>query len=85
MNGSSDRGIYGGATPIKPSHAIKDQVQSPSKKSMSKRNTKSYISTKNGGGDPVTALALRSESSSQSTADRQARVAREMAAALAQL
>ncbi|KAK8009354.1 hypothetical protein PG991_011905 [Apiospora marii] len=85
MAGSSDQSVYGGATPSKPFHAIKASTRDPSKKSMSKRNTKAYMSTKNGGGDPVTALALRPESSSQSTTERQERVTREMAEALAQL
>ncbi|KAK8108290.1 uncharacterized protein PG998_010303 [Apiospora kogelbergensis] len=52
---------------------------------MAEKRTGSYMSDKNGGGDPVTALSLRLESSSQSTAERQAKVEREMAAALGQL
>ncbi|KAK8130750.1 hypothetical protein PG999_003130 [Apiospora kogelbergensis] len=59
--------------------------QSVHGRSMTEKRTYSYISAKNGGGDPVTALALRPESSSESTAKRQANVERETAAALRQL
>ncbi|KAK8087472.1 hypothetical protein PG994_002446 [Apiospora phragmitis] len=45
----------------------------------------SWMSTKNEGGDPVTALALRPDSISKSSADRQAKVGREIAAALKKL
>ncbi|KAK8038505.1 hypothetical protein PG993_006916 [Apiospora rasikravindrae] len=67
------------ATPSKHSHVVKDKIKSPSKKSMSKKKTKSYMSEINGGGDPVTALALRP--GSQSADERRARVERELAAA----
>ncbi|KAK8133387.1 hypothetical protein PG984_005399 [Apiospora sp. TS-2023a] len=56
-----------------------------SKSSMSRKAVKSYMSTKNEGGDPVTALAVRPESSKKSSADRQAKVERDVAAALAKL
>ncbi|KAK7947745.1 uncharacterized protein PG986_008631 [Apiospora aurea] len=79
MAGSSDQSIYGGAAPSKHSHAVTDQIKSPSKKSMSKKKTKSYMAEINGGGDPVTALALRS--GSQSADERRAKVERELAAA----
>ncbi|KAK7921490.1 hypothetical protein PG985_009512 [Apiospora marii] len=72
MAGSSDRSIYGG-------------TWDPPKKLLSEKNTKLHMSSKNSGGDPVTALALRPESSSYSATERQERVAREMAEALAQL
>lgn len=52
---------------------------------MSRKAVKSYLSTKNEGGDPVTALALRPNHSVKSSADRQARVERNVAAALAKL
>ncbi|KAK8087474.1 hypothetical protein PG994_002448 [Apiospora phragmitis] len=53
-----------------------------SRTEISRNNVQSYMATKNSGGDPVTALALRPDSSSQSAAERQARVQREMAASL---
>ncbi|KAK8130748.1 hypothetical protein PG999_003128 [Apiospora kogelbergensis] len=58
---------------------------SPSKTSMSKKSVKSYMSKKNSGGDPVTALALRHDSPSKSVARRLSKVEREMAASLAKL
>ncbi|KAK8038503.1 hypothetical protein PG993_006914 [Apiospora rasikravindrae] len=85
MAGSSAQSVCGGATPSKPSHAIAAQTGSPSKESMAKKQTRSYMSTKNGGGNSVTALALRPETSAQSTAQRLERVAREMAEATSQL
>ncbi|KAK8095038.1 hypothetical protein PG997_001723 [Apiospora hydei] len=60
--------------------------KSPSRSAMSRKAVGSYMSTTNGGGDPVTALALRPRSSSKSSsADRQARVQREMNASLKKL
>ncbi|KAK7921695.1 hypothetical protein PG985_009717 [Apiospora marii] len=53
--------------------------------SMSRKAVKSFMSTKNEGGDPVTARGLRPESSKKSTSDRQAKVERDVAAALAKL
>ncbi|KAK8108289.1 uncharacterized protein PG998_010302 [Apiospora kogelbergensis] len=73
------------AAPSKPSHAIATQTSSYSKKSMSRDNVNKFMSTKNSGGDPVTALALRPGGSSKSSADRQAQVASEVEASLAQL
>ncbi|KAK8095039.1 hypothetical protein PG997_001724 [Apiospora hydei] len=71
-------------TPPKTHNVITASIESPSKTETSRDNTQSYMATKNGGGDPVTALALRSESASQSTAERQARVKREVTASLKQ-
>ncbi|KAK8038502.1 hypothetical protein PG993_006913 [Apiospora rasikravindrae] len=68
----------------KPSHFVADNTRSPSKSSMSRKNVNSYMNSKNGGGDPVTALSLR-PSSSDSVADRRAKVEREMTASLAVL
>ncbi|KAK7921492.1 hypothetical protein PG985_009514 [Apiospora marii] len=84
MGGSSDRRVCGGETPFKRSHVVAENTSSPSKASMARKNVKSYIESKNGGGDPVTALSLR-PSSSKSVTDRQAKVQREMAASLAVL
>ncbi|KAK8133398.1 hypothetical protein PG984_005410 [Apiospora sp. TS-2023a] len=84
MDGSSDRSVYGGKTPSKPSHLINDNTSSPSKTAMSRKNVKLYMQSKNGSGDPVTALSLR-PSSSKSVTDRQTKVQREMAASLAVL
>ncbi|KAK8009355.1 hypothetical protein PG991_011906 [Apiospora marii] len=78
MTRSSEQSIYGGATPSKPSHAIHEKVKS-SKKSIAKGKVDSFMSTINGGGDPVTAVALRPGSSSGSAAERRARIEREMA------
>ncbi|KAK8133367.1 hypothetical protein PG984_005379 [Apiospora sp. TS-2023a] len=82
MAGSSDRNVPEGAAPSKPPHTIKDRTESPSKKSMSEKKTKSYMSEINGGGDPVTALNLRPGSPSTSTAERRAKVQHEMDEAL---
>ncbi|KAK8076861.1 hypothetical protein PG996_003031 [Apiospora saccharicola] len=82
MAGSSDRSVYEGAAPSKPPHTIKDNTKSPSKKSMSQKKTKSYMSEINAGGDPVTALALRPGSSSTRTAKRHAKAQHEMDEAL---
>ncbi|KAK8009357.1 hypothetical protein PG991_011908 [Apiospora marii] len=84
MGDSSDRCVYGGETPFKPSHVVAENTSSPSKASMSRMNVKSYMESKNGGGDPVTALSLR-PSSPKSVTDRQTKVQREMAASLAVL
>ncbi|KAK7947744.1 uncharacterized protein PG986_008630 [Apiospora aurea] len=83
MSGSSDRCVYGGEIHSKPSHFVADSTESPSKASIPSKNVKSYIKSKNGGGDP-TALALR-PSLSDSVADRRAKVERDMAASLAVL
>ncbi|KAK7947746.1 uncharacterized protein PG986_008632 [Apiospora aurea] len=72
------------ATPSKTPDVITTSTEPPSKSETSRSSVHSYMSTKNGGGDPVSALALRSESSSQSAAERQAKVQREMAASLKQ-
>ncbi|KAK8026263.1 hypothetical protein PG990_004086 [Apiospora arundinis] len=86
MVDSCDRSVRGRATSSASSHTIvADSATSLPRKSMFKERVDSYMSTKNGGGDPVTALSLRPETSSQSTAERQAKVDREMAAALGQL
>ncbi|KAK7977170.1 hypothetical protein PG996_003240 [Apiospora saccharicola] len=84
MVGSSARSVYGGETPSKPSHFVTENTSSPPKRSISRKNVKSYIESKDGGGDPVTALTLR-PSSSKSITDRQTKVQREMAASLALL
>ncbi|KAK8095041.1 hypothetical protein PG997_001726 [Apiospora hydei] len=86
MSGQSDRCVYGGNSEhhSKPSHFVSENTRSPSKSSISRKHVNSYMKSKNGGGDPVTALALR-PTSSQSAADRQAKVKREMSASLAVL
>ncbi|KAK7921491.1 hypothetical protein PG985_009513 [Apiospora marii] len=71
-------------TKLRPSYAINEKAKS-SKKSISKGRVESYMSTVNGGGDPVTAVALRPVSPIRSTTDRQARVEREVSNASAQL
>ncbi|KAK7921696.1 hypothetical protein PG985_009718 [Apiospora marii] len=83
MDGASDRSVCNGETPHKHWHAVAKKNKSPSEKSMSRKAVKTYLSTSNEGGDPVTAMALRPGSSSEkSSADRQARVQHEMDAAL---
>ncbi|KAK8026264.1 hypothetical protein PG990_004087 [Apiospora arundinis] len=59
--------------------------KSSSKKSMSRDKVKEFMSTKDSGGDPVTALALRPGGSSKSTADRQAKVKSDVETSIAQL
>ncbi|KAK8009356.1 hypothetical protein PG991_011907 [Apiospora marii] len=85
MGRSSVQSLYDGSTPPKPLNSITAQTNPTSKKSMAKKQTQSYISTKYGGGDPVTALALRPESSAQSITQRQGRLERELAESLSQL
>ncbi|KAK7981239.1 hypothetical protein PG989_013696 [Apiospora arundinis] len=84
MAGSYDRS-NSAISPASSHTIVADSATPSSKKSISKKRTDSYMSTKNGGGDPVTALSLRPETSSQSMAERQAKVDREIAAALGQL
>ncbi|KAK8026262.1 hypothetical protein PG990_004085 [Apiospora arundinis] len=84
MASSSDRSVQGSATSIGSSHIITaNSATSPSSSelSLARRRTDAYMSTKNGGGDPVTALALRPSPSTSAT-DRQAQVKREMEASM---
>ncbi|KAK8130749.1 hypothetical protein PG999_003129 [Apiospora kogelbergensis] len=78
MGASSHRSANGGAESSKSS-------RSSAKKLMSRDKVNEFMSTKNSGGDPVTALALRPGGSSKSSADRQAKVGSEVEASLAQL
>ncbi|KAK8095036.1 hypothetical protein PG997_001721 [Apiospora hydei] len=55
------------------------------KKSLSRNAVASYMSTKNEGGDPVTALSLRPDSPTKSSANRRAKVGKEVEAALKKL
>ncbi|KAK6845736.1 hypothetical protein PG995_015846 [Apiospora arundinis] len=65
--------------------AVPTSKESSYKKSMSRDRVMDFMSTKNSGGDPVTALALRPGGSSKSTADREAKVKSDVEASLAQL
>ncbi|KAK8026265.1 hypothetical protein PG990_004088 [Apiospora arundinis] len=85
MAGSSDQSVYEGKTPSKHLNAIAATIGSPPQAQTSRDNVRSYLSTKNSGGDPVTALALRPESTPQSAAERLAAVERNIAASLTQL
>ncbi|KAK7921698.1 hypothetical protein PG985_009720 [Apiospora marii] len=82
---SNSQSVCNRKTPRKPSHTIAANTGSPSKASTSKKAVKSYMSKKNSGADPVTALSLRGESSSKSVSKRRSKVKREMAASLAKL
>ncbi|KAK8076863.1 hypothetical protein PG996_003033 [Apiospora saccharicola] len=70
------------ATPRKPPTAITANTAPTLETEISRNNVQCFMYTKNSGGDPVTALGLRSDSASQSTAERLARVQREMTASL---
>ncbi|KAK8076865.1 hypothetical protein PG996_003035 [Apiospora saccharicola] len=72
-------------TPRKPSYTIAANTESPSKASMSKKAAKKYMAKKNNGGDPVTALSLRDDSSSKSVSKRRSKVESEVAASIAKL
>ncbi|KAK6824549.1 hypothetical protein PG987_012043 [Apiospora arundinis] len=85
MAGSSDQSVYGGKTLSKHLNAIAATIGSPLQAQTSRDNVRSYLSTKNSGGDPVTALALRPESPPQSVAERLAAVEHEIEASLTQL
>ncbi|KAK8133395.1 hypothetical protein PG984_005407 [Apiospora sp. TS-2023a] len=82
MARSSTQSVYGGATPSKSPNVITASTESPPKTEISSNNVELYMAIKNEGGDPVTALALRSDTPLQSVAERLARVHREMAASL---
>ncbi|KAK8861827.1 hypothetical protein PGQ11_008062 [Apiospora arundinis] len=85
MGSSSNHSLHG-ETPKKPSHAVSRKTKTTSsEKSMSRDRVMDFMSTKNSGGDPVTALALRPGGSSKSTADRQAKVESDVEASLTQL
>ncbi|KAK7921699.1 hypothetical protein PG985_009721 [Apiospora marii] len=75
MPGSSACTVYGGllpalptlsATPSKPPTVVTTNTESRPKIKAPRNNVQSYMATKNEGGDPVTALALRSDTPSQS-------------------
>lgn len=64
---------------------ITRNTASPSNATMSQQQVTSYMATVNSGGDPITALAYRTTSSSQSTADRRSQVQQAMDTNLARL
>lgn len=68
-----------------PDNDITRNTASPSKATMSQQQVSSYMGTVNGGGDPVTALAYRNISPSQSTAERHSQVQQDLHTALARL
>ncbi|KAK7947747.1 uncharacterized protein PG986_008633 [Apiospora aurea] len=82
MDAASDRSVYNGET----SHESSSRAASAkTKTALSRQAVKSYMSTKNEGGDPVTAPALRPDSPTTSNADRQAKVGHDVVAALTEL
>ncbi|KAK7976967.1 hypothetical protein PG988_004457 [Apiospora saccharicola] len=73
-------------TPKKYSHAVARKASKlASKKSMSHDTVQSYMSTKDEGGDPVTAVGTRPDSPSKSRAHRKAKVVGKVKSALEKL
>ncbi|RYP51745.1 hypothetical protein DL768_002968 [Monosporascus sp. mg162] len=58
MTGSSNKSIYDGHTPSKEPHRF-TALPDPDQGAMAARRIDEFMVTKNGGGDPITALALR--------------------------
>ncbi|KAK8038506.1 hypothetical protein PG993_006917 [Apiospora rasikravindrae] len=80
MEGASDRFVHNGETSRESSRTATE-----TKTSLSRNAVESYMSTKNEGGDPVTALALRPDSPTKGVADRQAKVGHDVVEALKKL
>jgi hypothetical protein len=65
--------MYHSEHPAKAPHKFSTQTD---RDSLSQQRVTSYMTSQNGGGDPITALAVRDKSTTSSISDRNAKVAR---------
>ncbi|KAI1281613.1 hypothetical protein F5Y07DRAFT_265256 [Xylaria sp. FL0933] len=77
MAGPTTASVYNGNQPAKPPH--KFSGLGPGDESLAQERLQSYISTRNGGGDPVTALGMRDQTPLSSMSERHAEVLRSLA------
>ncbi|KAI0389150.1 hypothetical protein F5Y17DRAFT_463031 [Xylariaceae sp. FL0594] len=74
---SSTTPVHNGDNPWKPSHALSN-IGPYNEATLAADRTRAYMASFNGGGDPVTALAVRSQSAESSVAERNAEVMRQL-------
>ncbi|KAI1349376.1 hypothetical protein F5Y01DRAFT_289452 [Xylaria sp. FL0043] len=77
MAGPTTASVYNGNQPAKPPH--KFSGLRPGDESLAQQRLLSYISTRNGGGDSVTALGVRDQTPLSSMSERRAEILRSLA------
>ncbi|KAI1187761.1 hypothetical protein F5B17DRAFT_398246 [Nemania serpens] len=71
MDGSSNTPVYNGEQPTKPPHVFSAPTTAAL---LAQERLNSYMGTYNGGGDPVTALGVRSTTAASSVEKRLTKV-----------
>ncbi|KAI8946110.1 hypothetical protein F4801DRAFT_565730 [Xylaria longipes] len=78
MDESTTVSMVNGTRPVKPPHKFSEPHLATSNNSLSQQRVHSYMATRNGGGDPVTALSVRGVTADSSVSERHARVLRNL-------
>ncbi|KAI1488910.1 hypothetical protein F5X96DRAFT_44997 [Biscogniauxia mediterranea] len=85
MDAASTRSVaYGNHPPKEPHRFSTNSTASPGHESEAARRVHDFMASKNGGGDPVTALGVRGETSASSVTARLSQVLHDANASLAQ-